>query len=431
MSLLREHPAGAAGGAPSAAASARGPVTDGTAAAPDTPWLLAARAGALDADERAAFLAALPMTGRDGEPAPADRFLLETCQRIEWYGRGPGPEIAGLVRRWPGLLLLEGDPAIAHAMRLGAGLDSAIVGEDHVLHQLRLALREARRSGSLTPELGRLVETAIGVGRRARARGRSGRTIATLALERLGVGSGRYGHRAEPGRPAARLLIVGAGTIGEDVARAAVAAGFHVVVASRTVGRAEALAARVATGRAPAVAALDLAGARSAASMADAVVVALAGVWPIDGPTADLPPILDLSAPPALDAHVRAALGTRWTGIDELMADARRADDPGDDAYAARAGRLAEAAAAGYRSWLAGRSSVAELRRLADRAERRRAADVAALHRRLEGLSPGQRAVIDQFSEQLVARLLHEPLARLRVDDDGAVAAAARRVFGP
>lgn len=391
----------------------------GVGLTPATPWLLSARAGALDANERAAFLAALPTPGRDGEPPTADRFLLATCQRIEWYGRGPGPEVDALIHRFPGLLLLEGDLAAVHALRLAAGLDSAIVGEDQVLHQLRAALREARRRGPLAPELGRLVETAIGVGRRARARGRSARTIATLALERLGLGVGR------------ELLVVGAGTIGEDVARAAVAAGLDVVVASRTVERAEALAARVAGGRTGVVAAVDLAGARSAAPTADAIVVALAGAWPIDGPVDDLPPIVDLSAPPALDSDVRAALGPRWTGIDDLMADAGRADDPGDDAYAARAARLAETAADGYRHWLSGRSSVAELRRLADRAERRRAADVAVLQRRLDGLSPRQRALIDQFSAQLVARLLHEPLARLRVDDDGDVAAAARRVFGP
>lgn len=394
-----------------------------------SPWVVIARAGALDADERAAFQAALPSAG-DSAP-PTDRLLLATCQRIEWYGRGPAPEVADLVRHWPGLVVLAGEAAVEHALRLAAGLDSAIVGEDQVLHQLRAALRAARERGPLHPEIGRLVETAIAVGRRARSRSGRARTIEALALERLGLAGA-----AEPGGRVPRLLVVGAGVIGEQVARAAHAAGLEVAVASRNLAHARALATRIDAAhsggppRGP-VAALDLHGAAAIAPTVDGVVVALAGPWPLAVPAAAFPPVVDLSAPAAVDPTVRAALGPRWTGIDELMASARTSDGPGDAVFTARAELLVRTAAAEHRRWHAGRASVPELRRLAARAERRRAADVAALQRRLPDLAPEQRALIEQFSEQLVARLLHVPLARLRVDEDGSVAEASRRVFGP
>lgn len=390
-----------------------------------SPWVLIARAGALDADERAAFQAALPAS--DAAP-PADRLLLATCQRIEWYGRGPAPEVAGLVQRWPGLVVRSGDAAVEHVLRLAAGLDSAIVGEDQVLHQLRAALRATREHGTLHPEIGRLVETAIAVGRRARSRSGPGRTLEALALERLGLRAGA----PAPSRRAARLLVVGAGTIGEQVARAAHAAGLDVAVASRNLDHAREVAARIlAAAPRPTVAPVDLDEAAALAPQVDGIVVALAGPWPLEAPTVAFPPVVDLSAPASLGPAVRAALGSRWTGIDELMALARATDAPGDAAFAARAERLVRDAAAAHHRWHAGRASVPELRRLAALAERRRAADVAALHRRLDGLAPEQRALIEQFSEQLVARLLHEPLARLRVDEDGSVAEASRRVFGP
>lgn len=421
MTVLDER-APALGAAPGAAhGAARG-------AALSSPWALIARAGALDADERAAFEAALPTSA--GAPL-ADRLLLATCQRVEWYGRGPAPELADLVRRWPALVVRTGDDAVAHVLRLAAGLDSAIVGEDQVLHQLRGALRAARERGPLHPEIGRLVETAIAVGRRVRSRSGSSRTIEALALERLGL----IGATLPEGR-APRILVVGAGVIGEQVARAAHAAGLEVAVASRDLAHARALATRIdavrsdGTPREP-VAALDLAGAAALAPKVDGLVVALAGPWQLAVPQGAFPPVVDLSAPAAVDPAVRAALGPRWTGIDELMAAARTADAPGDAVFTARAELLVRVAAAEHRRWHAGRSSVPELRRLAARAERRRAADVAALQRRLPGLSPEQRALIEQFSEQLVARLLHEPLARLRVDEDGSVVEASRRVFGP
>jgi glutamyl-tRNA reductase len=433
MTLVSERPAASSDApAPGSRAASRGDT--GAPGDPRLPWLIGAWAGALDADERAAFQAALPAIDRSS--GPANRFLIATCQRVEWYGHGPTPERDRLLAAWPRLAILEGDAAVDHALRLAAGLDSAIVGEDQVLHQVRAALRDARSGGPMTPELGRLVEIAIRVGRRARSRGNEGRatrSIATLALGRLGLGSGR-GSGSTPPR---RVLVVGAGAMGELVARAAASRGLAVVVASRSAAHARAIAAAVGRTDSPAES-LDLRTAALCATTFDAIVVALGGPWEIDPERArDLPPVVDLSAPAALPLSARAALGARWTGIDALLRDAREprggrsADGVRQDgSFTARAEGLVEAAAGDYRRWLHGRASIPELRRIADRAERLRAADVDALLRRLDGLEPRQRALIERFSEQLVARLLHEPLARLGSDPDGSAAEASRRIFG-
>ena len=220
--------------------------------------------------------------------------------------------------------------------------------------------------------------------------------------------------------------------MGELVARAGLARGLEVALASRTVLAAAALATRIgATPRA--LPATDLAGAAALASDADGIVIALGGTWPLSVPAAALPAIVDLSAPSALEPALRAALGSRLVGIDLLLDDARRGTAGPDPsarlAFTARAAAAAAAGAEAYDHWLKARGSVAVLRRIADRAEERRAADLARLLRRMDA-GPRETALLAQFSEQLVARLLHEPLARLGQDEDGSVARAAERVFG-
>lgn len=383
MTLVEERPTGTMFGS--------GPF----AGSPVSPWVAVARAGALDEEARAAVLAELP-------ERTATRFLISTCQRIEWYGRGPAPELPALRAGWPGLEVLEGRVAVEHLLRLAAGLESAIVGEGQVLHQVRVALAEARGAGALAPELGRLVEIAIRVGRRSRAGHAAPRTIATLALDRLAL------------RPAGRLLVVGAGSMGVLVAREASARGLTVEVASRRSG---------GVGR-PRLSLLDAA--RSAAAV-DGIVIALAGPWDLaPASAAALPPVVDLSAPPALSDAVRRDLGNRHVGIDDLLA--AEPLGPSDDPYRLRAERLVAREADGYERWLAARDSVPALRRLVHRAEVRRAADTAALIRRLD-LDPREEAIVERFSSQLVARLLHDPIARLGADPDGSAAAAARRLF--
>jgi glutamyl-tRNA reductase len=383
VTLLEERAAGATSG------------TTGIEDTPATPWVVVARAGMLDEDARAAVLAALP-------ERTAERFLIATCQRVEWYGSGPAAELAVLRARWPELDVLDGRHAIEHLLRLAAGLESAIVGEGQVLHQVRVALAGARADGPLTPELGRLVETAIRVGRRSRAGGSTRRTIATLALDRLALA------------PGARLLVVGAGAMGVLVAREAAVRGLSVELASR---RTE-LAGRPAR---------SLADAARSASRVDGIVIALAGTWDLDvSNVPTLPPVVDLSAPPALSDAIRRALGSRHVGIDELLATERLG--PADTAYRVRAERLVDAGADGYEHWLAARDSLPVLRRLLDRSEAQRAADTAVLARRLD-LDPDQLAIVERYSSQLVARLFHEPVARLGADPDGSAAAAARRLF--
>jgi glutamyl-tRNA reductase len=214
-----------------------------------------------------------------------------------------------------------------------------IVGEDEVLHQVREALSDARAARSLDGRLQRLFETAIAAGRRARA----GRTAASGNLAQSAVAWLR-----ERSNLADRtVLVVGAGRMGSALAHSARLAGAEVTIASRDVARANRLA-HVYGGRGT-----DLAGGAELAPKSSAVAVALAGTWhefqPVEGA---LPPIADISAPPAVPAEVRARLNGGYLGIDDLYV--RPESVP--TGYIDEADRVVAAKTREYVDWLDGRS---------------------------------------------------------------------------
>ena len=259
------------------------------------PWVIAVQADTTGADERERVAHAIEET--IGERT--DWILLKTCHRVELYGFGDHPDVATAHQ------VDAGDAAVRHLMRVAAGLESAMVGEDEVLHQVRETLAEARAARSLDSRLLRLFETAIAAGRRAR----SGRTAASGNLAQRAVA-----WLAEKTPLAGRtVLVAGAGRMGSALAHSARLAGADITIASRDVARAQRLA-EVYGGRG-----IDLAAGAEVASGSAGIAVALAGSWhqlrPAQGV---LPPIADISAPTAVPTAVRARLNGSFLGIDDL-----------------------------------------------------------------------------------------------------------------
>ena len=252
--------------------------------------------------------------------------LLATCHRAELYGADAAPAVGRL-------RMLRGRDAVEHLMRVACGLESVIVGEDEVLHQVREAL-----AGTVAPDrrLHRLFESAIAAGRKAR----SGRTESSGNLAHRAVGWLR-----EKADVSGRMVVVaGAGRMGATLAHSFADAGADVVVASRSEGRATMLA-RVYSGRG-----VDLGAGARLAGRAVAVAVALGGPWHelAAAPHSGLPPIADISAPQAVPDAVRRRMNGHFLGIDDLYRQTRAL--PG--AYIEDAeGRVARATDE-YMAWL-------------------------------------------------------------------------------
>jgi len=259
------------------------------------PWVMAVQADTASAAERA-DLARSVETQIEGHP---EWILLSTCHRVELYGFGVRPELDAPLQ------VQTGEKAVRHLIRVAAGLESAIVGEDEVLHQVREALGQARAWRAVDRRLQRWFETGIAAGRRARARRTaSSGTLAQRAVAWLAERS-TLGGRS--------VLVVGAGRMGSSLAHSVRLAGGEVTIASRDATRAQRLA-QVYGGQG-----VDLADGAKLAQNSAAIAVALAGVWHELQPQAGgLPPIADISAPTAVPEAVRARANGDFLGIDDL-----------------------------------------------------------------------------------------------------------------
>ena len=291
------------------------------------PWLMAVQADSASADERDR----LALAANERVTDHSDWIVLDTCHRVELYGFGPMPDLGANMR------VKLGESAVRHLIRVAAGLESAIAGEDEVLHQVREALSTARTSRSLDGRLQRLFETAIAAGRRARAGRTASGNLAQRAVAWLQQRS------VITGRP---VLVAGAGRMGSALAHAVAVAGAEVTIASRDASKARRLA-RIYGGHG-----IDLAGGAQLAPDTAGVAIALAGLWhEFHPPEGKLPPIADISAPPAVPEAIRARLNGGFLGIDDLYVQARMIPR----GYIDEAERVVAAKTFEYLGWLENR----------------------------------------------------------------------------
>ena len=265
----------------------------------------------------------------------AEIVLLSTCNRVEIYSAAPDPAAAmDLVSsflqcragRTADFARHEGRAAVRHLFRVAAGLDSMVLGETEILGQVKDAYAAAFGAGHTGAVLNRLFQQAF----RAAKQVRSGSEIGRGSVS-VGSAAARLAASALGDLAACRALLLGAGEAGEDVARSLHARGLmELLVANRTSGRAEALAAALG-GRA-----VEFTRWRDHLSTAD-IVIACA-----DAPSrllraAELAPflavregrplfLLDLAVPRDFDPAIRSLSGATLHDIDALEAVAREGE---------------------------------------------------------------------------------------------------------
>jgi len=387
-------------------------------------------------EEREALAAAAAALGADPRA-----LTIRTCHRVEVYALAdsttPDATSALVLPALPdGGRRLVGDEAVRHLFAVAAGLDSVVVGEDQILHQLRDCLSERHLAGFegyagscaedgtagqgdavLHPVLERLFQIALHVGREARSwRDGPARSLADVALDRVEAAMGPVAGR--------RLLVVGAGRMGRLAALGIERRGGRPLISNRSADRAATLASDTGGSIAPY-------GEDEALPEVDGIVLAISSKWVLP-PRAvasvieSRTPIVDLSSPPALDAAMRERLGSRYVSVDDL---ARSPQDEIRERLRRRFERLLDEADGEFQQWVRTRSVVPTIQALADHAETRRADEIDRLFRRAPELDPHERELVEQMSRRLVAGLLHAPLATLNDDATGELERAARALF--
>lgn len=131
--------------------------------------------------------------------------------------------------------------AARHLFEVASGVDSAVLGETEILRQVKDAWEFAHAEGCTGTALNGLFQQSFEVGKRVRTDTGISRHITSISQAAIALAAQRLG--SLDGK---RVLIVGAGDMGEGSAVAAAAAGVsEVLIANRTWDNAVAVADRI------------------------------------------------------------------------------------------------------------------------------------------------------------------------------------------
>ncbi|MDT0323547.1 glutamyl-tRNA reductase [Streptomyces millisiae] len=410
-------------------------------------------------DARGKLLRDAAGAGGAGRPPALEAALLATCNRIELYAvaerfHAGVAELRALLSRHTGMSQAELEPylythhedrAAEHLLSVACGLDSMVVGEGQILGQIKSALALAQEEHTAGRLLNELFQQALRVGKRAHSEtniDRAGQSLVTFGLEQLN--GGRAGVDWVRGR---RALVIGAGSMSSLAATTLARAGVaELVIANRTLERAERLAAGLSAEDGTRARAVPINAISIAAELALAdVVVSCTGATGLvltaeavagavrerarraGGGAAPELTVLDLAMPRDVDAAVHDVEGVRLVDIESLAAAS--ADAPmAADVDAVRGIVAEEVAALGAARRAAHTTpTVVALRA---RASEVVAGELARLEGRLPDLGERERAEIGRTVRRVVDKLLHAPTVRVKelaAEPDGAYYAAALR----
>jgi len=366
-----------------------------------------------------------------------EAFALQTCNRAEAYvvteaaarGREAFADFAPSVRE-EAVVRMDHEESLRHLMRVAAGLESLVLGEDQILGQVREAYHDARGAGGVGPTLEEALEKSIHVGERVRTE-----TALNEGVVSLGSAAAEFAADAVD-LEGATAAVLGAGEMATLAAKALADRGVErLLVVNRTVPHAEHVAAAVDVE----ASAVGLSAIPSVVDAAAVVVSTTASEVPVVEPEAvagSRATFVDCAQPRDVDPAVAQPSGVDVYDLDDLEAVTDRTRE--------RRREAAEEVEA-----IIDR----EFEHLLERYKRKRADEVVAamyegaeavksaeldraLHQlEAEGdLSAGQREAVEAMADALVNKLLAAPTRSLRdaaAEDDWTTIHTALRLFDP
>lgn len=208
-------------------------------------------------------------------------LVLSTCDRVEVIGAHPDGDLAtraatAAFARHAGidrealagrLYRIEGQDAVRHCFAVAAALDSLVIGEPHVLGQIKEAHRLAQAAGMIGGELEGLLQAAYAAAKRVRSETAIAEGPVSIAAVAVQLARDLHGDLSR-----CEALLVGTGDMGELVTDSLRAAGCKRFVVTATREAHAEMAAKELSGHVVPLA--DLAGALVSA---DIVLTSLSG----------------------------------------------------------------------------------------------------------------------------------------------------------
>lgn len=349
--------------------------------------------------------------------------ILSTCNRTEIYCAAE-PQVSDKLPEWladfnrleagnlrPHLYQYQHNDAVRHAFRVASGLDSMVLGEPQILGQMKDAVRAAEQAGALGTLLHQLFQRTFSVAKEVRSQTSIGAHSVSMAAAAVRLAERVLGDLAD-----SRVLFIGAGEMIQLCATHFAAAGpKNMVVANRTLERAETLATQFAADT------MRLAELPDRIAEFDVIVSCTASSLPILGLgmveratrlRRHRPMVMvDLAVPRDIETEVGRLADVYLYSVDDLGrmvqsgADARRA-------AVVQAETIIEHRVQNFMHWLSNRAIVPAIVQYQQSAEKVRQAELDRAKKLLaKGMSPED--VLEHLAHGLTQKYLHGPLSAL------------------
>ncbi len=363
--------------------------------------------------------------------------ILSTCNRLEIYAllRHPEQGISAVGRFLsshsgleveelsPHLFTFHHEEAIAHLLRVAAGLDSLVLGEGQILSQVKKMVRLGQEHRSIGPILNRLLTQAVGTGKRVRTEtnlGTGAVSISSAAVElaQLKVGQSRGLDELVP-LDQEQVAVVGAGRMARLLLQHLQAKGCKgLVLLNRTVSKAELLASDFPALPVQCRPLDDLDHCLSTCSLvftstaADDPIITAPRLAALNRRSSLM--LVDIGVPRNISADTSDLPGVASFDVDDLQEVVARNQETRRE-IAAEAEVLLEEEARLFLEWWDGLEAVPVVNRLRRQLEDIREQELQkALSRMGPDLSSRELKVVEALSKGIINKILHTPMTNLR-----------------
>jgi glutamyl-tRNA reductase len=385
---------------------------------------------------------------RESCPAVAEAALISTCNRVEVVGvaadaaRATDETLEFLaadrkVERAAfadSIYSFAGRDAARHLFRVGASLDSMVVGEPQILGQLKPSYAQASQARSVGLILHRAFHKAFTVAKRVRRGTLIGHGSVSVSSAAVALAGQIFDTLKDK-----TVMLMGAGKMAELTARQLSALGIEsLLITSRTFDRAVALARELGGTAVP----YD--NYKPYLRMVDVLIGSISSTKPVLE-TEEFEPVIrerryrpmfliDMGVPRNFDERLNTLQNVYLYDIDDLGALVQRSI--GDrEREAEKAEQIVELELASFLKWLAGLDLTPTIKDIRYSVERLRDDELGRARGWLSQLQPAERDRVLSLTRGLTNKLLHRILSGLKQRDDETLDAAfaaevARRLLG-
>jgi len=303
--------------------------------------------------------------------------------------------------------------AVRHLFRVGASLDSMVVGEPQILGQIKSAYREAITYRTVRVVLNRLLHKAFSVAKRVRTDTLIGSYAVSVSYAAVELARKIFGELEDK-----KVLVIGAGEMAELAAEHFLAQGVrHMAVANRTLERAVQLSQRFRAETVPYDHILDV--------LKDMDIVLTSTGSPI--PLIRYQDIksrmrqrrnrplffIDIAVPRDIEQQVNEIDNVYLYDIDDLqgVVELNRTERQKE---AERAEHIILEETLKFQDWLRTLDVVPTIIALREKAEIIRQNEIRKTLAQLPSLADKERQAIEVLTSSIVSKLLHDPILFLK-----------------